>query len=89
MFYVYILHNSEIGKYYIGFTTNLNLRLLEHNKHHHKSKFTRKNIGDWKLVYYETFTEKTKALKREKQIKKMKSKKYIENLIAQESSPDL
>jgi putative endonuclease len=35
----------------------------------------------WKLVYTETLQTKTDALVREKQIKKKKSRKYIEWLI--------
>jgi putative endonuclease len=39
--------------------------------------------SDWDLVYAEEFLTKTDALKREKEIKAKKSRKYIEWLIAQ------
>ena len=34
-----------------------------------------------RLVYFEIFNSRTEALKREKEIKRMKSRKYIEELI--------
>ena len=35
----------------------------------------------WRLKYFEVFESRTEVLKREKEIKNMKSKKYIEELI--------
>jgi putative endonuclease len=35
----------------------------------------------WVLKYYESFETRKEALNREQEIKKMKSKKYIQNLI--------
>jgi putative endonuclease len=37
--------------------------------------------ADWEIVYAETFETRNKAIKRENQIKKKKSRKYIEWLI--------
>ena len=37
----------------------------------------------WVIVYAEDFYNKSDALKREREIKNSKSKKYIENLIEQ------
>ncbi|WP_243854731.1 GIY-YIG nuclease family protein [Flavobacterium sp. 270] len=45
-----------------------------------RSKFT-KSAKDWEIKYFETFSSRSEACKRELQIKKMKSRKYIENLI--------
>jgi putative endonuclease len=53
-------------------------RLYEHNIGH--SKFT--SIGiPWKLLYTEQFEDLAAAKKRELQLKKMKSRKYIEELL--------
>ena len=67
-----------MNKYYVGSTSNIERRLSEHNIG--KSNFTKKGIP-WKLKYQESFDIKAEALKREKDIKKMKSRKYIEMLI--------
>ncbi len=81
MYYVYILYSKSIDKYYIGYTSNLELRIAQHNSGFHKSKFTRKNSSDWDLVYQEKFNSKSKAIIREKEIKSFKSRSYIQSLI--------
>ena len=78
MYYVYILKSISRDKYYIGYTANLYKRIEEHNKG--CSRWTRSK-GKWLLVYYEEFSEKRMALKREREFKKKKSKAYIEYLL--------
>ena len=66
MHYVYILQCSD-SSYYIGYTTNLEQRLKEHNEgaggHNTRTK------RPVKLLYRETFENKHEALKREIQLK--------------------
>lgn len=78
MFYTYILKSEKSGRYYVGHTSDLEERLSYHNSG--KVKATR-NKGPWEAVYYETFKTKTEANRRELEIKKKKSRKYIEFLI--------
>ena len=79
MFYLYILYSTSKNKYYVGFTgDSLNERLRKHNTNH--KGFTG-GSGDWQLKYSEDFETKTEAIAREKQIKKWKSRKLIEDLI--------
>ena len=80
MTFVYILYSEKINKYYVGACLDLQRRFYEHNIGH--SKFTATGIP-WKLMYKEEFIDLPAAKKRESQIKKMKSRKYIEGLIAQ------
>jgi putative endonuclease len=76
--FTYILFSEKLNKYYIGACVNLERRLYEHNIGH--SKFT--SIGmPWKIVYMEEYPTLAEAKKREKQIKNMKSRKYIDDLI--------
>jgi putative endonuclease len=77
-FYVYILYSSFKDKFYIGFTSNLEVRLIRHNQ---KSKGFTGNTNDWTLVYTETYDLKSEALAREKQIKSWKSRVKIKELI--------
>ena len=81
MFWVYILQNPS-GKFYIGQTGDLEMRLLSHSRTDaSKGAFTRKN-GPWKLVWSEGHTTRSSAMAREKQIKTMKSARWIrENLL--------
>jgi putative endonuclease len=74
----YILHSQKLGKYYLGACTEIKRRLYEHNIGH--SKFTSTGIP-WTLVYSEEFIDLKDAKAREMKVKKMKSKKYIEELI--------
>ena len=79
MAFIYILYSEKIGKYYIGACENIERRLYEHNIGH--SKFTSRGIP-WMLKYTEVFQTLQEAKQRERKIKAMKSKKYIEELIA-------
>ena len=77
--FCYILYSTKLNKYYVGSTTDINRRLIEHNRG--KEKFTKTGVP-WNLVYNEVFEELTQARKRETFIKKMKSRKFIESLIS-------
>ena len=76
--FTYILFSDKLDKYYVGACINLERRLYEHNIGH--SKFTSSGIP-WKIVYTEEYSSLPEAKRREKQIKNMKSRKYIDELI--------
>ena len=77
-FYVYILYSAKLDKYYIGYTSDLDKRIIDHNTG--ISDYTAK-ASDWELKYSEQFPSRETAMKREKEIKAKKSRKYIEWLI--------
>jgi len=81
MFYVYILHNEESDRYYIGSTNNLERRLKEHLRG--KTRSTRILKTD-KIVYTEVFQIEKECRAREKKLKSYKSKKYIKWLISKQ-----
>ena len=76
--YTYILFSTKLNKYYVGACIDMERRLYEHNTGH--STFTRPGIP-WELRYKESFDTLLEAKKREAYIKRMKSRKYIEQLI--------
>ena len=78
MFYTYILQNQK-GQFYIGQTSNIEDRLKRHNAG--RSKYTHKR-GPWTVVYVEQYSTRQDACKREREIKRWKKKKRIEQLIA-------
>jgi len=86
MFFTYILQSQKDLSFYIGYTSNLEQRLEQHNKATSGYTSTKK---PWKLVYFETFDLETEARKRERAIKKKKSRKYIEYLIAEWEGPSV
>ncbi len=75
---MYSLYSEKLKKYYVGACTNLERRMYEHNIGH--SKFTSSGIP-WIVKYSEEFPDLAAAKNREKEVKKMKSSKYIEKLI--------
>jgi len=78
-YFVYILYSKNIDSYYVGSTKDLDQRTVEHNKRS-GSNFT-KRTKDWKLVYSESYVTRSEAQRREYEIKKKKSRSYIEWLI--------
>ncbi len=78
MYYTYIIYSKSLNKYYVGSCQNVQERLNDHLNS--RSAYT-KTVKDWELKYFETFTSRSEAYRREMQIKKMKSRKYIEKLI--------
>jgi putative endonuclease len=78
MYYVYILYSSLREKFYIGYTADLEERVIRHNQ---KSKGFTGTVTDWKIVYTEMFADKMLAMQRERQIKSWKSKTKILELI--------
>ena len=65
MYYVYIIKNKE-NKFYIGFSSDLKRRFLEHNNNQVKAT---KYKGPWILIYYEAYVKKMNAMKRELRLK--------------------
>jgi putative endonuclease len=82
-FTVYILENPQ-GQLYVGQTDDLSQRLQDHNSPIKIGrKFTHKN-GPWKLVWSEPHPTRAEAMARERQIKSMKSSRWIrQNLLGQ------
>jgi putative endonuclease len=77
-FIVYILFSETKNRFYIGFTSNLEERLIRHNQ---KSKGFTGSVDDWKVVYTENYQTKELAHQRELQIKSWKSRMKIQELI--------
>jgi putative endonuclease len=79
MFYVYILRSLLNARFYVGHSDDLARRVKEHNLG--MCHYTR-HWRPWELVYIEPFQMRTEAMKRERDIKRRKSRKYILGLVA-------
>jgi len=77
MFTVYVLFSENHNKLYIGFTSNLEQRLLSHNKLATKG-FTMR-YRPWKIIHTEIFKEKSEAMKRDKALKQGQGRERIRN----------
>jgi len=76
--YCYIVRCSD-GTLYCGYTNDLTKRVETHNRGK-GSKYTRRRTPVT-LIYSEEFKTKSKALKREHQIKKLSRKEKLELII--------
>lgn len=66
MHYVYLLVNSK-KEIYIGRTSDLKRRMLEHNS---GKSFHTKKTKPWRLIYYEAYASLGDAKDREKKLKR-------------------
>lgn len=78
MFYIYILKSKIDNKLYTGFSKDLKKRIKDHEK---GSVDSTRNRRPLKLIYYEAYEEKGKALKREKFLKTTKGKLQLRKQI--------
>ena len=67
--FVYVIQSEKDGRRYIGYTTDVEKRLMYHNEGLNKST---KNRGPFKLIYKEERASKSEALKRERLLKRQK-----------------
>ena len=77
---VYIIFSEKLNRFYIGYSSDLEVRFDFHLNDEQTRKYTYK-AEDWKLFFKIECTSKQQALSIEKHIKKMKSKTYIDNLL--------
>ena len=68
-FYVYILKSNRT-RHYIGFTSNLEERLIKHNSKHKGFTAT---TEIWKVEIYKEVATKTEAMQLEKKFKSFKN----------------
>jgi len=81
MIVCYILYNLSADKYYIGFTQESVIERLEkHNSGFYNNSYTSGISGNWEIYLLIQCASASQALKIERHIKAMKSKKYIQNL---------
>jgi putative endonuclease len=77
-FYIYIIYSPATDRYYVGESDNLEKRITSHNSG--VSRYT-SIAKDWKVVYTEEYTTRAQSISREREIKRKKSRKYIEWLV--------
>ena len=63
---VYLIRSKTSKAIYIGFTSNLRRRLVEHNSN---KSFSTKEKGPWELIYCEVYKSYDDAKERENRLK--------------------
>lgn len=74
MFFVYVIKSEFNGFFYVGLTTSVTNRIIQHNKGMTKST---KPFKPWKLFFSEEYETRIEARKREKYLKSGVGKEYI------------
>jgi putative endonuclease len=75
MYTVYVLYSERFSKIYVGFTSNLEQRIISHNELGKKG-WTIK-FRPWIVVHFEQFDLKSDAMKREKELKTATGRSFI------------
>jgi putative endonuclease len=81
MFTVYVLYSQKHDQIYIGFTADLKNRFLSHNElaiKGHNIKYR-----PWAIAYTEEFETKSRAMKREAQLKTANGRAFAWSIIRQ------
>ena len=73
-YHVYVLYAEKFNKCYIGQSSNLNQRLHYHNSNRVKST---KNKGPWLFLYTRQMESLKDAMKLERMLKNLKSRKRL------------
>ena len=77
-YYTYILKSKKDGNLYIGDTSGLKLRKIEHDKGMVEATKSRRPLD---LIYYEACLSKEKALQKEKYFKTGFGRHFLRNRI--------
>jgi putative endonuclease len=86
MFIVYVLKSLSSDKHYVGYTSDLEKRIQDHNSG--LSKYTSRHCP-WKLIYKEEYSTRSEAMKREKFFKSYEGRKWLfTNNIMAETNPN-
>jgi putative endonuclease len=75
MFTVYVLHSPDYDQIYIGSSSDVEARVLSHNKLATKGWTIR--YRPWNLIHTEIFQTKREALRREKELKSARGRAWI------------
>jgi putative endonuclease len=76
MYYVYVLKSIKDKQFYVGYTNDLEQRILAHERGKVYSTRQRRPI---ELIYYEACRQSEDALRREKYLKTTYGKRYLRN----------
>jgi putative endonuclease len=82
--FVYVLQSLTTGSFYTGATTNLQVRLGQHNSNLSRST---KNRGPWVVVHQEVLPTLAEALRREKVLKTGKGRDEVLRILGKAKAP--
>ena len=78
MHYVYLIRSEANDQLYIGYTTNIKRRILEHNRGENQST---KHYKPWKLIFAEIYIEEMDAKRREQYLKTNQGSRLLKRML--------
>lgn len=84
-YYLYILYSTSANKYYVGYTDNVERRIVEHNNSE-RTTYTSKHRPWISKKYISLGCDRSFAVRIEKSIKNAKSRIIIERIISEINS---
>ena len=88
MLYIYILYSHTADRYYVGYTSNIDARLRQHNEQDFSDTYTSR-FRPWCIVaLFRCSEDERVAIKLERFIKKQHSRKLLEKLVDPHFEPD-
>ena len=75
-YYVYVLRSDKFDRNYTGFTTNIETRLKQHNS---GKTISTRPYKPWRVLFFESYSNKKEALSREKYLKSGIGREYVKN----------
>lgn len=75
-FYVYVLSSKKDNSWYIGYSSDLENRIIQHNS---GKTITTSRKMPWEIIYYEISFNKADAIAREKYLKSGMGRRYLKN----------
>jgi putative endonuclease len=78
MFIAYVIQ-SHAGKLYVGYTSDINRRLREHNAGLCK---TTKDSKKWRPIYIEAYSTRSEAMHREKWLKSVYGREFLKAVLS-------
>jgi putative endonuclease len=73
MYFVYVLKSKSARKSYVGYTEDLDRRIIQHNSGHNLFS---KRFMPWEIVYTEKYDNIVDAIAREKYLKTTSGRRF-------------
>ncbi|HVA94796.1 MAG TPA: GIY-YIG nuclease family protein [Candidatus Dormibacteraeota bacterium] len=78
MFSVYVLCSKTTGRLYTGSTSNLSIRIEQHNSDATRST---KHRGPWELIHHKEYASRAQAVVRERELKTGKGRDEVKRIV--------
>jgi len=79
MYFTYVLYSSTFNKIYVGQSADINQRLKTHNSSDNTGWTS--HFQPWKMIYFEEFSSRTEAMKRENELKTARGRLFVWELV--------